>query len=242
MLNVQIFIPCYIDQFYPQTGMNMVKVLRALGCKVVYNSEQTCCGQPALNAGFKKYAEPIAKKFLNDFNTVDYIVTPSASCAGMVLNYYDSFFRNTSNHIKYRKIRNNMFEFSEFAVKILDLSKLKGTFNTRAVYHSSCSAMRETKTDSFAQDIIKGIEGLEILEMPLKDQCCGFGGTFSTEYEDVSIAILKEKVDLIMQLEVDYLISADSSCLMQFESYFKKHNISIKTLHLADVMAKTLDI
>ena len=144
-MNVQLFIPCFDDQLYPQTAFNMVKVLEKLGCTVAYNSNQTCCGQPAFNAGFQDECKEVASKFIKDFSGVDYIIAPSASCAGFVKNYYPKIFDNSSVHNEVKNLQKRMYEFSEFLVDVLKVENIGAKLEGKATYHDSCAALRECK-------------------------------------------------------------------------------------------------
>ncbi len=144
-MNVQIFIPCFVDQLYPDTGFNMVKVLEKAGCTVSYNSNQTCCGQAAFNAGYWEDAKSICQKFLKDFNGTDYIVGPSASCVGFVRNYYNTLFDNSSLHHQVQDMNKRIFEFSEFMTDILGVDDVGASLPGKATYHDSCAALRECK-------------------------------------------------------------------------------------------------
>src|SRR5690606_19217653 len=143
--NVDIFIPCFVDQVYPDTGFNMVKILEKLGCKVNYNPNQTCCGQPAFNAGIFDEAKEGAVKFLDDFpNAGNYVVAPSASCIGMVRNSYSQLFDGSARYLDYKKVQRNAYELSEFLIKVLKVDKIEGArLNARVTYHDSCSGLRE---------------------------------------------------------------------------------------------------
>ena len=143
MPRVQIFIPCFVDQLYPQTGMNMVKVLEKLGCEVSYNPQQTCCGQPAFNAGYREEAKTVARKFLHDFEDNAYIVSPSGSCTGYARNYFDKMFENSSDHNLCRQVHDNMFEFTEFITGVLKTDFTGATLQGKATYHDACGALRE---------------------------------------------------------------------------------------------------
>ncbi|HKB43547.1 MAG TPA: (Fe-S)-binding protein, partial [Chitinophagaceae bacterium] len=137
-MNVQLFIPCFVDQLYPDTAFNMIKVLEKTGCSVTYNTSQTCCGQPAFNAGFWDEAKSVCTKFIKDFKGSDYIVTPSASCAGFVRNYYTKLFDNSSLHHEVVNLGKRIYEFSEFMVKILQIENVGAILKGKATYHDSC--------------------------------------------------------------------------------------------------------
>jgi L-lactate dehydrogenase complex protein LldE len=237
-MNVQLFIPCFVDQLYPQTAFNMVKVLEKLGCTVNYNQNQTCCGQPAFNAGFQDECKDVASKFLKDFSGSDFVVAPSASCAGFVRNYYSKIFDNSSVHNEVKDLQKRMFEFSEFVTEILKIEKVKGaSLHGKATYHDSCAALRECKIKEAPRTLLSYVDGLELVEMNDVETCCGFGGTFAVKFEPISIAMADQKVNHALATGAQYIISTDLSCLMHLEGYIKQKGHSIRTLHIADVLA-----
>ena len=144
-MKVQLFIPCFVDQLYPQTAFNMMKVLEKAGCEVDYNANQTCCGQPAFNAGFWDEARTVCSKFLKDFDNADYIVAPSASCVGFIRNYYEKIFENSAQYNQVKDIRKRIYEFSEFLTDVLKVENVGAVLNVKATYHDSCAALRECK-------------------------------------------------------------------------------------------------
>lgn len=236
-MNIELFIPCFIDQLYPQTAFNTVKVLEKAGCTVVYNAEQTCCGQPAFNAGFWDEAKTVGGKFLNDFTGENYIVSPSASCTGMVKNYYNDLFTNTIVHNKCRSIQSNVIELSDFLINVLRKDYFGAELDGKAVYHDSCSGLRECGIKSEPRQLLNKVHGLDLVEMKDTDTCCGFGGTFTVKFQGISSAMAEQKVHNAMEMDAEYIISTDASCLLQLQAYIDKHNIPIKTMHLADVLA-----
>lgn len=236
-MNIQLFIPCFVDQLYPETAMNMVKVLEKLGCTVSYNPKQTCCGQPAFNAGYREDTKPVAKKFIKDFEGVDYIVSPSGSCTGFVRNYYERLFENTGEHIACNKLTKRIYEFTEFLTDVLDVKDLGATLNGKATYHDACGALRECKIKKGPRELLNHVSGLELVEMKECETCCGFGGTFAVKYEPISIGMAQTKVSSALETGAEYMISTDVSCLMHLQGYIDKNNYSIKTMHIADVLA-----
>src|SRR4051812_41179707 len=164
-MNVQIFIPCFVDQLYPETAFNMVKVLEKAGCTVSYNPSQTCCGQPAFNAGFWDDARVICNKFLRDFPPGEIIVAPSASCVGFVKNYYQKLFDNSSVHNEVKAIGQNIFEFSDFIVNKLGIENVGATLKGKATYHDSCAGLRECGIKNEPRQLLTHVEGLEIVEL-----------------------------------------------------------------------------
>jgi L-lactate dehydrogenase complex protein LldE len=236
-MNVQIFIPCFVDQLYPQTAFNMVKVLEKAGCSVQYNSNQTCCGQPAFNAGFWEDAKEVCSKFLKDFSGADYIVAPSASCTGFVRNYYGKLFENSSISNSAKEIQKRVYEFSEFMVNVLQIEDVGATLNGKATYHDSCAGLRECKIKQEPRKLLSHIKGLELVEMNDVETCCGFGGTFAVKFEPISIAMAEQKVNNALATGADYIISTDLSCLMHIDGYARYKGYHLKTMHIADVLA-----
>jgi L-lactate dehydrogenase complex protein LldE len=236
-MKVQLFIPCFIDQLYPQTAFNMIKVLEKACCDVAYNTNQTCCGQPAFNAGFLSEARAVAGKFLKDFDTVDYIVAPSASCVGFVRNYYPKLFDNAASHNHVKDLGKRVYEFSEFLTKVLKIENFGAELNGKATYHDSCAALRECGIKEGPRSLLQHVKGLELVEMADNETCCGFGGTFSVKFEPISIGMADQKISHAIATGAEYIISTDLSCLMQLDGFIKHKQVPLKTMHLADVLA-----
>ena len=236
-MNVQLFIPCFVDQLYPDTAFNMIKVLEKAGCMVSYNTEQTCCGQPAFNAGFWDEAKAVCSKFLKDFQGSDYIVAPSASCVGFVRNYYGRLFENSSLHHDVADLSKRIFEFSEFMIDILKVENVGAELNGKATYHDSCAGLRECKIKMEPRKLLSNVKGLEITEMHEVETCCGFGGTFAVKFEAISIGMGEQKVENALATGAQYLISTDHSCLMHLQGYIKHKGYNLRSMHLADVLA-----
>ena len=236
-MKVQLFIPCFVDQLYPETGMNMVKVLEKLGCDVTYNAKQTCCGQPAFNAGYWTEAREVGKKFLHDFNQEGYIVAPSGSCIGYVRNYFDKLYENSPEHNLSNKLRRQVYEFTEFLIDILKVEDVGATLNGKATYHDACGALRECGIKQGPRKLLENVAGLELVEMKEAEACCGFGGTFAIKYEPISIGMAQTKVSSALETGAQYMISTDVSCMMHIQGYIEQNNAPIKTMHIADVLA-----
>jgi len=234
---VDLFIPCFIDQVYPQVGMNMVKIFEKLGVGVDYNTEQTCCGQMAFNSGFWEDARQMGEKFIRDFSNNRYIVAPSASCVGMVRNYYTEMFNNTSLHNQYKQIQKNIYEFSDFLVNVLNVEDIGAEFNSVITYHDACAALREYGIKQQPRKLLSHVKGLHLNEMKDNEVCCGFGGTFSVKFEPISTAMGQQKVQNAIDSGAEYIVSTEASCLMHLQGYISKHKLPIKTMHIADVLA-----
>lgn len=236
-MNVQIFVPCFVDQLFPATAFNMVKVLEKLGCKVHYNSNQTCCGQPAFNAGFVQECKSVASKFVEDFKSADYIVAPSASCIGFLRNHYPKLFEDSSQHNSVKQLTAKSFEFTEFLTKVLGKTQVGAQLEGKATYHDSCAGLRECHIKEEPRSLLNEVAGLELIEMQDTDVCCGFGGSFAVKFEAISVAMAEQKITNAQATNPDYIISTDLSCLMHIEGVIRKKELPIKTMHIADVLA-----
>jgi len=215
----------------------MVKVLEKACCEVYYNTNQTCCGQPAFNAGFWDDAKAVCSKFLKDFSNADYIVAPSASCVGFVKNYYSKLFSDPSEQQMIKEIGARIFEFSEFLTDVLKVENYGASLKGRATYHDSCAALRECKIKEAPRKLLSKVSGLELVEMNDVETCCGFGGSFAVKFEPISIAMADQKVANALAIKADYIISTDLSCLMHLDGYIKGKDLHLKTMHIADVLA-----
>ena len=240
-MRVQLFVPCFIDQLYPETAFNMVKVLEKATCEVSYNTNQTCCGQPAFNAGFWDEARAVANKFIKDFDNGDYIVAPSASCVGFVKNYYTRLFENSATHSKMKDVGKRIYEFTSFLTDVLKIYNYGAELKGKATYHDSCAALRECNIKEGPRKLLKNVKGLEIVEMADNETCCGFGGTFAVKFESISVAMADQKVNHALDTGAEYIISTDSSCLLHLDGYIKGKHLPIQTMHIADVLASGWD-
>jgi L-lactate dehydrogenase complex protein LldE len=237
-MNVDVFIPCFIDQFYPETAFSFIRVLEAAGCKVNYNPEQTCCGQPSFNSGYWKETKTLATKFLNDFENAEVIVSPSASCTGFIKNYYSKVFSEDSNQLAaVAGLAPKLFEFSDFLVNKLGKTNFGSVFNHRVTFHDSCAGLREYGIKLEPRELLKNVKGLELFEMENTTTCCGFGGTFAAKFHSISAAMTEQKVEHAIKTGAEYIVSTEASCLMNIESYIKKQKLPVKTIHLADILA-----
>jgi L-lactate dehydrogenase complex protein LldE len=236
-MQVQLFIPCFIDQLYPQVAFNTVKILEKAGCTVKYNTQQTCCGQPAFNAGFWGESKDVCTKFVQDFDGADYIVSPSASCAGFVRNNYGKLFENNAFQSPAKKVSTQIYELSEFLVKILGITDLGASFNGKATYHDSCAGLRECNIKAEPRALLSQVQGLELVEMNDNETCCGFGGSFAVKYDTISVAMADQKIDNAIATDAEYIISTDMSCLMHIDGRINHNGQQIKVIHLADILS-----
>jgi L-lactate dehydrogenase complex protein LldE len=236
-MKVQLFIPCFVDQLYPEIAVNTMKILEKVGCTVSYNPNQTCCGQPAYNAGYIAEAKAVSEKFLHDFSSNDIIVSPSGSCIGFIRGSFEELFDNSSSHNSARTIRKRSFELSEFLVEVIKVKNLGASFKAIATYHDACGALRECGIKQAPRTLLQQVKGLELREMKECETCCGFGGTFAVKYEPISIGMAKTKVNSALEQGATHIISTDISCLMHLDSYVKHENVNIKMAHISEVLA-----
>ena len=240
-IKASLFVTCIIDQFYPEVGEAVVRVLQRLGVEVEFDQSQTCCGQPAFNNGFWNDARPTARRLLESYRGDGYIVVPSGSCASMIRVFYNQLFDDDPDTLlRVQALAPRVFEFSEFVSDILGPERLEGVFQssspTRVTYHESCHLKRELGVDSQPRSLIKALPGVELVEMPQAEVCCGFGGTFSVKYADISAAMLQDKIANIQSVEVDAVVAGDMSCLMQIGGGLEKQNTGVRSIHIAQLL------
>ena len=237
-MTVDLFIPCFIDQLYPQTAFNVIKILKKAGVHAEYNPEQTCCGQPAFNSGYWNETKSLAKKFIHDFKGERLIVSPSASCSSFIRNYYSELI--SKDDLEYElnlQLKNRMFELTDFLVNKIGFTDFGAIFPHKVCYHDACSALREYGVKKEPRSLLSKVKGLELVEMEETDTCCGFGGTFSAKFKSISSAMTEQKVENALKTGAEYIISTESSCLMNLEGYIQKQKLPIKPIHIADILA-----
>ena len=237
-MTIDLFIPCSIDQFYPKTALNTVKVLEKAGVEVNYNPDQTCCGRFAYNAGFLEEAKSLGDKFLSEFCDDRPIVSPSASCIAYIKKRYPVLFFNTSNHLNVKRLEKNVYELTDFLVNVLHYDDFGAEFPHKVTYHDSCSALRGLGIGKEARQLLSKVKGLELIEMKQNDMCCGGEFTFSMNHEEVSLGMASHKVRNALNTGAEYIVSTDMSCLMHQKSYIDANGLPIKVIHIADILAE----
>jgi L-lactate dehydrogenase complex protein LldE len=238
-LRVALFVTCLGDQFYPQVGECSVQVLRRLGVEVTFNPAQTCCGQPAFNTGYRQEARQVAARVLDLFDDADYVVAPSGSCTSMVRVFYPELFAGDPERLrKAQRLRERFFEFSEFLVKILKVEDVGASFPHRVAYHDSCHLLRELGVEEAPRRLIRAVRGIECREIQDHRLCCGFGGTFSVKFPEVSVAMAEDKLRAAAQTDAEYLVANDSGCLMHLAGVIHRQGVRLRTLHLAELLAR----
>jgi len=241
-MRAALFIPCLTDQLFPETGISMVRVLRHMGVEVEYRPDQTCCGQPAYNAGYREEAMHLATRFLDRFQDAEAVVAPSGSCVSMVRIHYGDLDLPPRWRTVFENIRGRVYEFTEFLTEVLGVSDLGGRFPGRITYHPGCHLLRELGIDAGPRKLLRSIEGLTLVEMKSPEACCGFGGTFSVKFPELSTHMVRDKCRAIQETGAEYVVSCDASCLMQIGGYLRRNRINVKPLHIADLLAKSLGL
>ena len=236
-MTVDLFVSCVIDQFYPMTAMNTLKLLKAAGVEVEYNPEQTCCGKFAFNSGFVDETRSLAEKFLRDFPNNRPIVGISASCVGFIKTRYKEIFHNSSHHLECNRLVGNIYEITDFLVNKLHKDYFEAVFHHKAAYLDSCSALRELGLKDEARQLLSKVNGLELVELKHPEICCGMGkGLFAVQHEAVSSSLADQKLHEAIEAGAEYLITNDMSCLMHLDSYAKKQELPIEVIHIVDVL------
>ncbi len=241
-LKVGLFIPCYIDQFYPHVGVATYELLNKLGVQVEYPLNQTCCGQPLANSGAEKEAKGVYYNFVNNFRQFDYIVSPSGSCVYHVKKHYDIL--EQTNDVK--KVRANIYELCGFIADVLKIEDLKTNFPHKVGLHQSCHGLRGlglgspseiiSKSGSKVRNILSKIEGIELVELDRNDECCGFGGTFSIFEPAISAQMGRSRISDHLKNEAEIITATDMSCLMHLEGIIRRESLNIKVMHIAEIL------
>jgi L-lactate dehydrogenase complex protein LldE len=235
---VSLFVTCIVDQVFPQVGIATTQVLERLGYQVHFPEAQTCCGQPAFNTGYVEEARVIARHFLEVFRDSEYIVVPSGSCTSMIAHHFADLFEHDAKLLaEAQALEARVWEFSRFLLEVAGVEDVGARFDGVVTYHDSCHALRELRTKSGPRRLLAKVRGLTLSEMGAAEECCGFGGTFSVKFPEVSGAMARTKIESIQKTGAATVVSVDSSCLMQLQGVIDRAGLPIKTLHLAEVLA-----
>ncbi|MSP12601.1 MAG: (Fe-S)-binding protein [Chloroflexi bacterium] len=235
---VSLFVTCLTDLFFPEVGEDMVRLLRRLDLSVDFPRNQTCCGQPAFNSGFKQDSSMLARHFLEVFEDAEVIVTPSGSCATMVKKEYVHLFDHDPVYrARIKAVAERTFEFSEFLVDFLGIEDVGAAYQGRVTYHDACHMARALDLRDEPRKLLSHVRGLELVEMDRPDWCCGFGGSFSVRLPDISGAMLNEKLRRIMATGVDTVVTSDAGCIMHMAGGASRQGKPLRFLHLARILA-----
>lgn len=238
-MRVTLFIPCFIDSFYPQVGMAIVRVLERLGHTIDFPEGQTCCGQPPFNSGYWDEARDVARRQMSCFRDAEVIVSASGSCGTMMKIFYPDLFKGHTEEAEAKTLAGKVWEFSEFLVTKLGVTDVGAKFDAKVTFHDGCHGLRELGVKQAPRELLKNVRGLELVEMGEGESCCGFGGTFAVKYPQISTAMAEVKCNSILETEADYVVSNDSSCLMQIQGWLDRNSSRVvKSLHLAEILAR----
>jgi len=247
-MKVGLFIPCYINQLYPQVAIATLELLEKLGVDVYYPSGQTCCGQPLGNSGYEEDAKGACQVFVENFKEYDYIVGPSGSCIYHVKKHFDIL--EQTDDVK--NVRNNAYELCEFLVKILGKKDLGASFKYKVGLHKSCHGLRGLHLGSCSErveahysieeELLKNVQGLELMSLNRKDECCGFGGTFSVFEEAISVKMGKDRIQDHLDNGVEVITGADHSCLMHLEGLLNRDKQPIRVMHIAEILNNSIQL
>ena len=239
---VALFVTCLVDFFRPSVGFATVKILERAGCHVMVPENQTCCGQPAYNSGDRNNSVDIACQVIESFKDYDFVITPSGSCASMIKEHYTRLFDDSLDwHEKADNLAKRTYELSSFLVDILGIKKMAGKYLGKAVYHDSCTGLRELGIKAQPRALLSGIEGLEIIEYEGAEVCCGFGGTFCVKYSDISDKIVTSRINQLTPTDADTLLGGDLGCLINLAGKLMREGSSIQVRHMAEVLAGLTD-
>ena len=221
--------------------MSCVDVLRRVGCEVEFDERQTCCGQPAFNTGYRDEARRVAKRFIEVFDEskAEAIVSPSGSCTAMVHHFPELFGDEPEWCERARSVASRTYEFSSFLIRVLKVEDVGATWNGKLTWHDACHGLRDLNIRSEPRRLIRNVRGAQFVEIENAESCCGFGGTFSVKYPEISVAILDQKIEAIERAGVDAVVSGDASCLMQIGGRLSRKGSSVRAMHLAELLAAT---
>ena len=235
---VTLFIQCLVDGIYPDVGEAMVKILRRLGLEVDCPTRQTCCGQPAFNSGYRREAKVAARRFIDIFDAATTIVCPSGSCVTMVRNHYPELFMHDDYWLqRARRVAAKTYELTEFLVDVMGMVDLGAYYDGKITYHDSCHLLRNLRIKDQPRRLLRNVSGAEFVEMVDSDRCCGFGGSFSVKYADISAALVKDKVKNIEDSGADTVVGCDMGCLMNIQGMLSRMGSKVKVMHIAQLLA-----
>ena len=239
-MRASLFITCLVDQFFPEVGVALTSLLRKLDVEIDFPAAQTCCGQPAFNSGFRREARDLAARFITIFETSEHVITPSGSCASMIRVYYPDLFKDDPVMLEKAKgLASRTFEFTEFLVNVLGVEDVGARYAGKVALHQSCHLLRELNVKTEPLKLLKAVKGIELVEMERAEMCCGFGGLFSIKYPHISGGILQDKIACVRRCGAETIVACDMGCLMQITGGLSRQHIPVKTMHIAELLAKT---
>jgi len=235
-LKVSLFATCLVDMFQSEIGKSTVELLERLDCVIDFPKAQTCCGQPAYNSGYVKVSKEAMKNTIRTFENAEYIVCPSGSCANMIKDYEQIFVHDDIWRERAKAVSSRTYELTQFIVDVLKIENVGAKLNGTATYHPSCHMTRLLQVRNAPKTLLQNVEGLELIELPLKENCCGFGGTFSVKMGQISKQMVDEKVSTVQQTGAHYLIGSDAGCLMNIGGRINRKDLNVQTMHIAEVL------
>ena len=238
-MKVTLFVPCFVDLCFPKVAMSMVTILERLGHQVVFHESLTCCGQPAFNSGFWDEARQVALPVLQKLQDAEVVVIASGSCGAMLKIFYPELFHDTPHLPAAETLSSKCYEFSDFLVTRLGVTDLGARFPATVTFHDGCHGLRELKTKKPARQLLSHVKDLKLVEMKDAETCCGFGGTFAAKFPMISVAMAEVKCASADETGADYIVSNDSSCLMQVQGLMDRQGKKMRTIHLAEILAQT---
>ena len=235
---VTLFIQCLVDTIYPEVAEAMVNVLDKLGISLTCPTDQTCCGQVAFNSGYRRQARVAAQHFIEVFEDSEIIACPSGSCVHMVRHHYIELFQNDPQWLRRaQRLAGCIYEFSEYLVDVFGVEDVGARFDGRVTYHDSCHLLRGIGVGQQPRKLLRRVAGADFIEMRDSDYCCGFGGTFSVKYPEISNAMVTDKVKNIINTGADAVVGCDMGCLMNIQGKLSRMGSAIKVMHLAQILA-----
>ena len=235
---VSLFVTCMVDQLFPQVGMAMADVLERAGCQVDFPEDQTCCGQPAFNSGYRNEARTVARHFLNTFEASEAVVVPSGSCTAMIVHHFAELFHKEPETLaRVHALEKRVWEFSTFLTQVAGVEDVGARLERVVTFHDGCHGLRELGVKDAPRRLLAHVRGLELREMTPAEECCGFGGTFSVKFPEISGGMAGTKIDSIVRTGANTVVSVDSSCLMQIQGALARAELPVRTMHLAEVLA-----
>ncbi|HEX8465894.1 MAG TPA: (Fe-S)-binding protein [Abditibacterium sp.] len=235
-MKITLFIPCFVDSFYPQTGMAMVRIFEKLGHTLDYKPQLTCCGQPPFNAGYWDESRKVAVKVLDALGDAERVVIPSGSCGAMLKVFYLELFKDTPREADAKNLSAKTFEFSNFLVNELGVTDIGARFPHAVTWHDGCHGLRELGIKTEPRTLLENVRGLELIEMSEAQTCCGFGGLFSAKFPSISVAMGQVKTKSAVETGTKYIVSGDGSCLMHIQGVLDREKRGVKCLHIAEVL------
>jgi L-lactate dehydrogenase complex protein LldE len=243
-VRISLFVTCYNDTLFPETGKAVVRLLERLGHEIEFPLEQTCCGQMHYNTGYQREAVPMMRRFLRTFADAEAVCIPSSSCVAMMQDHYPKIAAESGESSLMQAMDDllpRVFELSQLLVKKLGVEDVGAAFPHRVTYHASCHSQRSLHLDDLPIRLLRQVRGLELAAMPNIDRCCGFGGTFAIRNADVSAAMLAEKMDDVRSSGAEVVTAVDNSCLMHIFGGLHRTGSPVRMAHLAEILASTGD-